>query len=59
MHNCPVNSDGVPASGGGVFVRQLIAWLLTMDLLYFTIGAGIILIICLLLRFIIMLKEGN
>ena len=58
MHNNPITSDGIPVAGGSEFVGRLVAWLLTMDLLYFTIGAGIILLICWLIRLIIKLKEG-
>lgn len=52
-----VSADGIPVSGGGVFVGRLVAYLMTMDLLFFCILAAAVLIICGLVRFIIKLKE--
>ena len=57
MDNNIVGADGVPVSGGGLFVGRLIAYLMTMDLLFFCILAAAVLIICGLVRFIIKLKE--
>jgi hypothetical protein len=57
MYYMAVSSDGVPVSGGGVFVGRLVAWLMTMDLLFFCILAAVVLIVCGLVRFIIKLKE--
>lgn len=57
MYNLAVSADGVPVSGGGLFVGRLIAYLMTMDLLFFCILAAAVLIICGLVRFIIKLKE--
>lgn len=59
MDNNFVGADGVPVSGGGVFVGRLIAWLLGMDLLFFGAIAAAILVICWLVRFIITLKEDR
>jgi hypothetical protein len=59
MYNLAVSADGVPVSGGGVFVGRLIAWLLGMDLLFFVIVAAGILIICWFVKFIITLKEDR
>lgn len=59
MDNNTVSADGVPVSGGGVFVGRLIAWLLGTDLLFFVIVAAGILIICWLIKFIITLKEDR
>ena len=57
MYNLAVSVDGVPVSGGGLFVGRLVAYLMTMDLLFFCILAAIVLIVCGLVRFIIKLKE--
>ena len=57
MDNNTVSADGVPVSGGGMFIGRLIAYLMTMDLLFFCILAAVILIVCGLVRFIIKLKE--
>ena len=57
MDNNTVSADGVPVSGGGLFVGRLVAYLMTMDLLFFCILAAVVLIICGLVRFIIKLKE--
>ncbi len=57
MDNNTVSADGVPVSGGGLFVGRLVAYLMTMDLLFFCILAAVILIVCGLVRFIIKLKE--
>lgn len=57
MYNLAVSADGVPVSGGGLFVGRLIAYLMTMDLLFFCILAAVVLIVCGLVRFIIKLKE--
>jgi len=57
MYYLAVSADGVPVSGGGLFVGRLIAYLMTMDLLFFCILAAVILIVCGLVRFIIKLKE--
>lgn len=57
MYYMAVSADGVPVSGGGVFVGRLIAYLMTMDLLFFCILAAVVLIVCGLVRFIIKLKE--
>ena len=57
MDNNTVSADGVPVSGGGVFVGRIVAYLMTMDLLFFCILAAVILIVCGLVRFIIKLKE--
>ena len=57
MDNNTVSADGVPVSGGGVFAGRLIAYLMTMDLLFFCILAAVVLIVCGLVRFIIKLKE--
>jgi hypothetical protein len=57
MDNNTVSSDGVPVSGGGLFVGRLVAYLMTMDLLFFCILAAVVLIVCGLVRFIIKLKE--
>ena len=59
MDNNTVSADGVPVSGGGLFIGRLIAWLLGMDLLFFVIVAAGILIICWLVKFIITLKEDR
>ncbi len=59
MYHNSVSTDGVPVSGGGVFVGRLVAWLLSMDLLFFGAIAAAILIICWLVRFIITLKEDR
>ena len=59
MYNLAVSADGVPVSGGGMFVGRLVAWLLGMDLLFFVIGAAGILTICWLVKFIITLKEDR
>lgn len=52
-----ISADGVPVSGGGLFVGRLVAYLMTMDLLFFCILAAVVLIVCGLVRFIIKLKE--
>ena len=57
MYDLAVSADGVPVSGGGLFVGRLVAYLMTMDLLFFCILAAIVLIVCGLVRFIIKLKE--
>lgn len=57
MYNLAVSADGVPVSGGGLFVGRLVAYLMTMDLLFFCILAAVVLILCGLVRFIIKLKE--
>lgn len=57
MDNNTVSADGVPVSGGGMFVWRLVAYLMTMDLLFFCILAAVVLIVCGLVRFIIKLKE--
>ena len=57
MYYMAVSADGVPVSGGGLFVGRLIAYLMTMDLLFFCILAAVVLIVCGLVRFIIKLKE--
>lgn len=57
MDNNTVSADGVPVSGGGLFVGRLVAYLMTMDLLFFCILAAVVLIVCGLVRFIIKLKE--
>ena len=57
MYYMAVNADGVPVSGGGVFIGRLVAYLMTMDLLFFCILAAVVLIVCGLVRFIIKLKE--
>ena len=57
MDNNTVSSDGVPVSGGGLFVGRIVAYLMTMDLLFFCILAVVVLIVCGLVRFIIKLKE--
>jgi hypothetical protein len=57
MYNLAVSADGVPVSGGGLFVGRIVAWLMTMDLLFFCILAAVVLIVCGLVRFIIKLKE--
>ena len=57
MYYMAVSADGVPVSGGGVFVGRLVAYLMTMDLLFFCILAAVVLIVCGLVRFIIKLKE--
>ena len=57
MYYMAVGADGVPVSGGGLFVGRLIAYLMTMDLLFFCILAAVVLIVCGLVRFIIKLKE--
>ena len=54
-----ISADGVPVSGGGLFVGRIVAWLLGMDLLFFGAIAAAILIICWLVRFIITLKEDR
>lgn len=59
MYNLAVSADGVPVSSGGLFVGRLIAYLMTMDLLFFCILAAVILIVCGLVRFIIKLKEDR
>lgn len=59
MYNLAVSADGVPVSGGGLFIGRLIAWLLGMDLLFFGAIAAAILTICWLVRFIITLKEDR
>ena len=59
MDNNSVSADGVPVSGGSVFIWRLIAYLMTMDLLFFCIAALCILVICWLIRFIITLKEDR
>lgn len=59
MYNLAVSADGVPVSGGGLFVWRLVAYLMTMDLLFFCIAALCILVICWLVRFIITLKEDR
>ena len=59
MDNNTVSADGVPVSGGDLFIGRLIAWLLGMDLLFFVIVAAGILIICWLVKFIITLKEDR
>ena len=59
MDNNTVSADGVPVSGGGLFVGRLIAYLMTMDLLFFCILAAVVLIVCGLVRFIIKLKEDR
>ena len=59
MYNLAVGADGVPVSGGGLFVGRLVAWLLGMDLLFFGAIAAAILIICWLVKFIITLKEDK
>lgn len=57
MYNLAVSTNGVPVSGGGVFIGRLVAYLMTMDLLFFCILAAVVLIVCGLVRFIIKLKE--
>lgn len=57
MDNNTVSADGIPVSGGGVFIGRLVAYLMTMDLLFFCILAAVVLIVCGLVRFIIKLKE--
>lgn len=57
MYYLVVSADGVPVSGGGLFVGRLIAYLMTMDLLFFCILAAVVLIVCGLASFIIKLKE--
>lgn len=57
MYNLAVSADGVLISGGGLFIGRLVAYLMTMDLLFFCILAAAVLIICGLVRFIIKLKE--
>ena len=57
MYYMAVSADGLSVSGGGVFVGRLIAYLMTMDLLFFCILAAVVLIVCGLVRFIIKLKE--
>lgn len=59
MYNMAVSADGVPVSGGGLFVGRLVVWLLGMDLLFFCIATLCILVICWLVRFIITLKEDR
>lgn len=59
MDNNTVSADGVPVSGGSLFIGRLIAYLMTMDLLFFCIAALCILVICWLVRFIITLKEDR
>lgn len=59
MYYMAVSADGVPVSGGGVFIGRLVAYLMTMDLLFFCILAAVVLIICGLVRFIIKLKEDR
>ena len=59
MYYMAVSADGVPVSGGGLFVGRLIAYLMTMDLLFFCILAAVVLIVCGLVRFIIKLKEDR
>ena len=59
MDNNTVSADGVPVSGGGLFIGRLIAYLMTMDLLFFCILAAVVLIVCGLVRFIIKLKEDK
>ena len=59
MYYMAVSADGVPVSGGGVFVGRLVAYLMTMDLLFFCILAAVVLIVCGLVRFIIKLKEDR
>lgn len=59
MYNLAVGADGVPVSGGGLFVGRLVAYLMTMDLLFFCIAALCILVICWLVKFIITLKEDK
>ena len=59
MYNLAVSADGVPVSGGGVFIGRCIAYLMTMDLLFFCILAAVVLIVCGLVRFIIKLKEDR
>ena len=57
MYYMAVSADGVPVSGGGLFVGRHVAYLMTMDLLFFCILAAVVLIVCGLVRFIIKLKE--
>ena len=57
MYYMAVSANGLSVSGGGLFVGRLIAYLMTMDLLFFCILAAAVLIICGLVRFIIKLKE--
>ena len=59
MDNNIVSADGVPVSGGGLFIGRLVAWLLGMDLLFFVIVAAGILVICWFVKFIITLKEDK
>ena len=59
MDNNIVGADGVPVSGGGLFIGRLVAWLLGMDLLFFVIVAAGILVICWFVKFIITLKEDK
>ena len=59
MYYLAVSADGIPVSGGGLFVGRLIAYLMTMDLLFFCILAAVVLIVCGLVRFIIKLKEDR
>ena len=59
MYNLAVSADDIPVSGGGVFVGRLVAYLMTMDLLFFCIAALCILVICWLVKFIITLKEDK
>ena len=59
MYYMAVGADGVPVSGDCLFVGRLIAYLMTMDLLFFCILAVAVLIICGLVRFIIKLKEDK
>ena len=57
MYYMAVSADGVLVSGGGLFVGRIVAYLMTMDLLFFCILAAVVLIVCGLVRFIIKLKE--
>ena len=59
MYYMAVSADGLSVSGGGVFVGRLIAYLMTMDLLFFCIAALCILVICWFVKFIITLKEDK
>lgn len=59
MVNYSVSADGVPVAGDSVFIRQLIAWLLAIDLIYLVAIAAAVLLICWVVRFIITLKEDR
>lgn len=59
MFNNSVSADGVPVAGDSVFIRQLIAWLLAIDLISLVAIAVAVLLICWIVRFIITLKEDR